>query len=107
MFLEALALDEDIYENGEYSSTIEDNKRKLLTLMCELDVLINNLGTQLEVHVLRDVMNDDDRYTATRSDRHIRDYVILKDTFQLYSSTINLYTYLYSNLINFEELYMT
>ena len=91
VFLEAVASDENVCENGEYGAFIEDITRTLMTIMCELEVFMMDLGLPIEVQVQRNVMPEIYRSPLDQTTRYMRDYIIFRDLSYLYSELISLY----------------
>ena len=103
VFLEAVASDENVYENGEYTIIIEDNTRALMTIMCELDVVMMDIGLPKEVQVQRNVMPKIYRSPLDQTTRFLRDYIIFRDLSHLFNELISFYQDLIDRKVLFQS----
>ena len=86
VFLEQVRLDENRYEERDYVSFIESiEDRGLYRLLCflQLDLLSN--GSSLDSKLTKEAMKQKYRNIGEQSMRHIRDYIIFRDTTKIMS----------------------
>ena len=77
VYWEKMIQDEVSQENSDYKTVMEDAGNQLLQILCTQYTGLNkNVGTFVE----RSEMPNRYRDNLDRTDRHIRDYVIARDT---------------------------
>ncbi|XP_033756430.1 uncharacterized protein LOC117339126 [Pecten maximus] len=84
VFLEQVRFDETFMDSSidTYKEEVQEIEIVILNVMCVKQRLIQNAGAQID-HISHTEMSQDIRVTANDHERHERDYVIVKDTFQL------------------------
>ncbi|KAK2191161.1 hypothetical protein NP493_58g05020 [Ridgeia piscesae] len=82
VFVEQARIDETIYSHEEtsYRTHFEDVENQgIYWLMCEMQKFLAASGRWVNSDVTRDIMSIQIRDITTRSNRHVRDYIILRD----------------------------
>ncbi|XP_021351666.1 uncharacterized protein LOC110449246 isoform X2 [Mizuhopecten yessoensis] len=82
VFLEQVALDEDLLESSSYIDDVSSIQIGALNLLCNKQKLILNAGAVIN-YVSSSIMKDDVRGYSNIFERHVRDYIIVKDVYRL------------------------
>ena len=94
VYWEKMIQDEVQYEYGEYENDMRTAENKLYQIMCTMYTAIYNvLHSSIDSYVQRSVMLDEYRNIMNRSARHIRDYIIARDTTRILDFIARKYAY--------------
>ncbi|XP_033756040.1 uncharacterized protein LOC117338801 [Pecten maximus] len=85
VFLEQVALDENLLETPSYIADVSSIQTDALNLLCNKQSLILNAGATIN-YVSSSVMADHVREYQNEFDRHVRDYIIIKDVDRMFNN---------------------
>ena len=91
IFIEQVKFDENNFEHGAFISDITVMETKLYTVLCHVQMAINQLEIDIENYQSRDVMSTELRTIQNKADRTDRDYIIVKDTRLTFQSALVKY----------------
>ena len=83
--------DENNFEHGAFISDITVMETKLYTVLCHVQMAINQLEIDIENYQSSDVMSTELRTIQNKADRIDRDYIIVKDTKLTFQSALVKY----------------
>lgn len=86
-----MKFDENNFEHGAFISDITVMETKLYTVLCHVQMAINQLEIDIENYQSRDVMSTQLRTIQYKADRTDRDYIIVKETRLTFQSALMKY----------------
>ncbi len=84
VFMEQTRHDERQYESSAYEDLYQwIEEHALYALLCQLKYFIRDMGHQVSVRVTRSVMTMDQRTIPNRALRHLRDYIVIRNSLRV------------------------
>lgn len=84
--MEQTRLDDDTHDGGEYNIYINRLQKKMSSILCDLDIFIEEAGGHIDDHVTRDAMTLELRSISQNPKRYERDYMVIRKTGELLSA---------------------